>query len=131
MCIRDRHRGTDNCLGKPYNYTQPAILPPSTTAGLAENSVNAEQYKIKAYPNPFTSSVSFEYDLTTDSQVEILLYTMSGQLVGTVLPNVKQSSGKHMQEFGTSHLTTGIYYARINIKGSKGKASKLLKVVKS
>jgi hypothetical protein len=125
------HRGTDNCLGKPYNYTQPAILPPSTTAGIAENSVNAEQYKIKAYPNPFTSSVNFEYDLTTDSQVEILLYTMSGQMVGTVLPNVKQSSGKHMQEFGTSHLTTGIYYARVNIKGPKGKASKLLKVVKS
>lgn len=125
------HRGTDNCLGKPYNYTQPAILPPSTTAGLAENSVNAEQYKIKAYPNPFSSSVSFEYDLTADSQVEILLYTMSGQLVGTVLPNVKQSSGKHMQEFGTSHLTNGIYYARVNIKGSKGKATKLLKVVKS
>ena len=47
------HRGTDNCLGMAYNYTQPAILPASTTVGVEENSVSAEQYGIKAYPNPF------------------------------------------------------------------------------
>ncbi len=125
------HRGTDNCLGKPYAYTQPAILPPSATLGIAENSVSADQYAIKAYPNPFASSVSFEYNLNTDAQVEILLYTLSGQLVGKVLPNTKQASGKHTQEFGTSHLATGVYYARVNIKASKGNASKLIKVVKS
>ena len=125
------HRGTDNCLGKPYNYTQPAILPPSTTVGLAENTVSAEKYAIKAYPNPFTSSVSFEYNLDTDAQVEIRMYTLSGQLVGTVLPNTNQSSGKHTQAFNTSGLSDGVYYARVNIKGPKGKASKLVKVVKS
>lgn len=125
------HRGTDNCLGKPYNYTQPAILPPSTTAGLAENSINADQYQIQAYPNPFTSKVNFEYSLTTDAQVEIVLYTLSGQLVGTVLPKVKQSSGKYMQEFTTAQLANGIYYARVNIISPKGKASRLIKVVKS
>jgi hypothetical protein len=125
------HRGTDNCLGKPYNYTQPAILPPSTTVGLTENSVNAEKYAIKAYPNPFTSSVSFEYNLDTDAQVEIRLFTLSGQLVGTVLPITKQSSGKHTQTLNTSTLSDGVYYARVNIKSQKGKASKLVKVVKS
>lgn len=125
------HRGTDNCLGKPYNYAQPTILPPSTTVGLAENAVNAEKYAIKAYPNPFTSSISFEYNLDADAQVEIRLFTLSGQLVGTVLPNTKQSSGKHTQTFNTSSLSDGVYYARVNIKSSKGKASKLVKIVKS
>lgn len=125
------HRGSDNCLGKAYSYTQPAILPPSTTVGLTENVSNADQYKIKAYPNPFTNSVNFEYSLNGDAQVEILLYTVSGKLVGTVLPSVKQSSGKYLQEYTTAHLTNGIYYARINIKGSNGKASKLVKVIKA
>ena len=125
------HRGTDNCLGKAYNYTQPVILPPSTTVGLTENKLDTDQYKIKAYPNPFTNSVNFEYTLNSDAQVEIILYTSSGQLVGTVLPSVKQSSGKYMQEYTTGQLSSGIYYARINIKGPKGKASKLVKVIKS
>lgn len=125
------HRGTDNCLGLAYNYTQPAILPASTTAGLAENTVSAEQYGIKAYPNPFASSVSFEYTLSTESQVEIRLYNLAGQLVGTVLPNSSQGSGKHTQTFNTSNLDNGVYYGRVNIKGPKGKATKLVKVVKS
>jgi hypothetical protein len=75
--------------------------------------------------------VNFDYNLDTDSQVEIRLYTLSGQLVGTVLPNTNQSSGKHTQAFNTSGLSDGVYYARVNIKGPKGKASKLVKVVKS
>jgi hypothetical protein len=125
------HRGTDNCLGKPYNYTQPAILPGSTTAGLAENTVNAEKYAIKAYPNPFASSVNFEYNLDADAQVEIRLFTLSGQQVGIVLSNTNQSAGKHTEAFNTSNLVSGIYYARVSIKGSKGKATKLVKVVKS
>jgi hypothetical protein len=125
------HRGTDNCLGLAYNYTQPAILPASTTVGLAENTVSAEQYGIKAYPNPFASSVSFEYTLSTESQVEIRLYNLAGQLVGTVLPNSSQGSGKHTQTFNTSNLDNGVYYGRVNIKGPKGKATKLVKVVKS
>ncbi len=125
------HRGTDNCLGKAYTYMQPAILPASTTAGISENIVNVDQYGIKAFPNPFVNSVSFEYSLNADAQVEILLYTISGQLVGKVLPNTKKASGKHTQEYTTSHLTNGVYYARVNIKGSKGNASKLIKVVKS
>lgn len=125
------HRGTDNCLGKPYTYSQPAILAPSTTVGLTENTLNAEKYAIKAYPNPFASSVNFEYNLDADAQVEIRLYTLSGQLVGTVLPNTKQDSGKHIETFNTSSLVAGVYYARVNIKSPKGKASKLVKVVKS
>jgi len=125
------HRGTDNCLGMAYNYTQPAILPASTTVGVEENSVSAEQYGIKAYPNPFVSSVNFEYTLNAQSQVEIRLYNLAGQLVGTVLPNSSQASGKHTQTFNTSNLDNGVYYARVNIKGPKGKASKLVKVVKS
>ncbi len=125
------HRGTDNCLGMAYNYTQPAILPASSTAGIEENSVSADQYGIKAYPNPFVSSVSFEYTLNTQSQVEIRLYNLAGQLVGTVLQNTNQASGKHTQTFNTSNLDNGVYYARVNIKGPKGKASKLVKVVKS
>ncbi len=125
------HRGTDNCLGLAYNYTQPAILPPSNTLGVTENLVDADQYAIKAFPNPFASTVNFEYNLTTDAQVEIRMYTLSGQLVGTVMPNTKQNSGKHTQTFNTSNLDKGVYYARINIIGSKGKASKLIKVVKS
>ena len=125
------HRGTDNCLGMPYNYTQPTILPPSSTAGLTENTIDADQFGIKAYPNPFASTVNFEYSLNSDAQVEIRLYTLSGQLVGTVLTNTKQSAGKHTQTFNTSNLDNGVYYGRVNIKSAKGSASKLIKVVKN
>lgn len=124
------HRGTDNCLGKAYSYTQPTILGPSATAGLSEN-VSAEQYAIKAYPNPFNESVKFEYELNADSKVEIRLYNLAGQLVGMVLPITPQSSGKHVETFSTNNLQSGTYFARVNITGSKGKASKLLKVVKA
>ncbi len=123
------HRGTDNCLGMPYNYTQPAILGP--TSGLKESVASTNAYAISAYPNPFSNSINFEYNLDNDAIVEIKLYTVAGQFVSTLVNNEKQYAGKHSDSFSTSNLNSGVYFAKVSINGAKGKAVKLIKIIKS
>lgn len=122
------HRGTDNCLGKSYNYVQPAILQP--TSGIKELTTSADVNNIKTYPNPFVNEITFDYKLESTSQVEIKLFTISGQFVQTVTASSKQEAGNHSQTVSTSNLVEGVYFAKIIIDGPKGKAVKLVKVIK-
>jgi hypothetical protein len=121
-------RGTDNCLGKDYSYTQPAILAPSV--GLKENTLSADSYKINAFPNPFSNEVSFEFTLPSASSVEVKLFTATGQAVSTVLPNTKKAAGDHTVTVSTGNLNDGLYFARVTITSPEGKASKLVRVMK-
>ncbi|MCI0532535.1 MAG: T9SS type A sorting domain-containing protein, partial [candidate division Zixibacteria bacterium] len=41
------------------------------------------------YPNPFSSQTNFTYKLTEEAEVEIKIYTLSGQLIRTI----KNASG--------------------------------------
>jgi len=123
-------RGTDNCLGRDIAYTQPAILPASSL-GLTENTISAEQYGISAYPNPFSETVGFEYTLSKAATVDIKLYTVTGQLVGTVLKNANQGAGTHTPVYNSSMMEAGVYFAKIVITSADGRSSKLVKIIKT
>ncbi len=124
------HRGTDNCLGQEYTYVQPAILDPSGTVGV-EEAAAADAYSIRSYPNPFSNSVHFEYTLGKASDVEIRLFTMSGQAAGMLMPKTTQEAGTHEMTYATDNLGAGTYFARITINGPEGRSVKLIKLVKS
>lgn len=122
-------RGTNNCLGRDISYTQPAILAPSV-AGLTEN-VAPEQYKVSAFPNPFNETVNFSYTLTKQSTVDIKLYSITGQLVGTVVKSEKKTPGVYAPVFDASALGTGTYFAKVLITSAEGRSSQLVKIIKS
>jgi len=64
------------------------------------------------YPNPFNPSTTIEYDLPKSSDVRIEVYNIAGQKLQTLL-NEKMPAGSNQVEFNAQHLSSGIYYYRI------------------
>ena len=83
-------------------------------SGISENKANADKYKFSNYPNPCTTSTSFNYSLPKGADVRITLYNALGQKIFERNPG-KQNYGKHIIRLNTSDLSTGAYYYRLMI----------------
>ncbi len=70
------------------------------------------------YPNPFNPSTKINYALPVDGKVSIKLFDMSGKEVASLVNEVK-TAGYHTVDFNASTLSSGVYFYRINVEGSK------------
>lgn len=61
------------------------------------------------YPNPFNASTTIKYELTIDSEIEIVIYNIVGQKI-TVLSDERQAAGLHAITWNADNLPSGIYY---------------------
>ncbi len=75
------------------------------------------------YPNPFNPSTTIEFNIPEQGLVNLSIFNMLGEKVGTIVNEVL-SSGNHKIEFNASHLASGIYL----VKMSSGSFSKVIKI---
>jgi hypothetical protein len=61
------------------------------------------------YPNPFNPSTTIRYTLNQSGPVTLKIYSMTGQLVATVLDNVEGNVGSHAVNVDMSRYASGIY----------------------
>ena len=66
-----------------------------------------------AFPNPFTTSVTFSFKAQRDGQASLKLYDMNGKLVATVFNGNLQKGISQRIFFNTSKLPAGIYLSRL------------------
>ena len=64
------------------------------------------------YPNPFNSNTKIKYYLPRPQDVEISVYSASGQKIFTQFNN-NDSRGFHVFDFNASNLSSGVYFYRI------------------
>jgi len=78
-------------------------------------STNLEN--VHAYPNPFQSTINFEYNLSEDQPVE---FTITDLLGKTVFRSAKlfKSEGINTDIFTTTDLPGGIYLYNLKMKNS-------------
>jgi hypothetical protein len=98
-----------------------------------ENSVhNAHELRIayekrslfQVVPNPFQESTVFNYELPSNSSVNLSVYDVTGRLVETLVENV-QGSGHYTVEWDVTNMPEGIYFSRLK-SGDSVKTKKLL-----
>ena len=63
-----------------------------------------------AYPNPFTTSTTIEYNLTEPSHVQLTIYNTIGKTIYKVEDGIKQQ-GKHTFTWTPESLPEGMYFA--------------------
>lgn len=79
------------------------------------------EFKAKAYPNPFTSGTTIEYNLPESGDVEVSIYDLTGRKISTLV-NTWQTQGLHQiqwipKQAGSSKLMEGIYVCKITSSG--------------
>jgi hypothetical protein len=78
------------------------------------------------YPNPFNPSTSIRFSLPASDMVSIQVYSITGQLVATLL-NETRSAGFHTVNFDATNLSSGIYVYRLTT-GTQRLTKKMLLV---
>lgn len=103
--------GTSICSGEKGDYTQPEILPPTTTGvtGLGSTEVYAFNQ-----PNPFSTTTLIKYHLRSAGKVSINVYDPQGKLVTTLL-NESRTEGDYQITWDAAGYPAGIYNAVITL----------------
>ena len=83
------------------------------------NSIDTEtplNYSLEQnYPNPFNPVTTVQYSLVETEHVKLDVFNYLGQQVATLVDQVC-SEGVHRVEWDASHLSSGIYFYRIQTK---------------
>lgn len=80
---------------------------------VSKSTINAilskKSYGLRIYPNPFYQSTEIEYELTKKESVNLSLYTLSGNLIETIVDNEIQEIGRYAFDVGKEMLQEGMY----------------------
>lgn len=99
-----------NDTGSPYE------IPVTVTVSLDAND-NAEiptAFALHAnYPNPFNASTSLNFDVPTESRVQITIYNVQGQEVARPVDSILPA-GSHRVIYSASDLPTGMYLVKMS-----------------
>ena len=75
-----------------------------------EKQIPDDFYLSNAYPNPFNPSTKINFGLPQESSVKILITNVNGEIVKTILSDVKLSAGNYSSNFNAEGLSSGIYF---------------------
>ncbi|MBL7191962.1 T9SS type A sorting domain-containing protein [bacterium] len=68
----------------------------------------------RPYPNPFNPITLISYNLAQTGHVSLIIYDIQGREVVKLVDSI-QSAGIYQIVFDGSNLTTGIYFARLQV----------------
>ena len=64
------------------------------------------------YPNPFNAVTTIEFEIPVTSSVELSIYNLMGERVGTLLDD-RMSAGRHRVQWDGSRFASGVYFVRM------------------
>ncbi|MFH1050984.1 MAG: T9SS type A sorting domain-containing protein [bacterium] len=79
---------------------------------------------VECYPNPFSESTNFKFNLDKSANVNLTIYNSLGQEIA-VLCNEWKAAGEHEINFNASNLNSGIYYYKFSV-GSENHFGKVV-----
>lgn len=92
-----------------FSGTIPTI--PLTITGIEkiENTIPEKFNLAQNYPNPFNPSTTIEFSLPEDADISLSIYSITGELITTVINNSFFSKGSYKLTFDASKLASGNY----------------------
>jgi len=69
------------------------------------------------FPNPFRSSTTIDFSLSSPAKVDLRVYDLLGREVATVFRG-PQAAGRHTAHFDAGALPAGVYFYRLRIDGA-------------
>ena len=97
------------------------------TEGVTNLNINTPVIAMNAFPNPFSSQVSFRYKLDVAGKVNIQVTDITGRVVSMIEPGNK-TPGDYTQQMNTAALAPGNYIAVLSLDGQKVQSLKIVKI---
>lgn len=92
--------------------------------GLEENNLLSS---VNVYPNPAVDKVNLDFNLSSESAIEVSITDLAGKVVYTNNLGNK-TAGTHTLSLNTSELSNGVYV--VSIRGDKGTSTQKLTIKK-
>lgn len=90
-----------------------------------EESKSPGEFRLKGnYPNPFNPSTTISFEVPTENQVKITIYSLNGQVIDTLV-NESLKEGSHSVKWQPEGLAGGVYFYSIE-SGTKKYSGKML-----
>jgi hypothetical protein len=78
-----------------------------------EATESFDSFQVRSYPNPFSSAVTFNFNLPEESQVELVIYNLSGQVVARVAEGLYNAGNHNVTWTAPANLLNGLYIYRL------------------
>ncbi|MCX6327465.1 MAG: T9SS type A sorting domain-containing protein [Bacteroidia bacterium] len=87
--------------------------------------LNSENISLSLYPNPASQYVRIIYCLSEESSIQLVIYSLSGQVEKILIENEHQPAGNFNLSFDATDLKDGMHFVRF-INGNFTKTIKLI-----
>jgi hypothetical protein len=89
---------------------QVPIIPLLVTGIERDETIVPDEFALSQnYPNPFNPSTTFEFSLTQDAEISLKVFSVTGELVATLINSAAFSQGSYKVTFDASKLSSGTY----------------------
>lgn len=78
-------------------------------------NIKAQSVNFKAFPNPFSQTIYFEFSLDSNATVSINIFDMIGRNVALALADTTLNAGNYQFKSTLNFLPVDVYLARLNI----------------
>ncbi len=90
---------------------------PNPVVGIEDDIIEPKTFSLSQnYPNPFNAGTNIDFELEKDSQVEIVIYDITGARVGISVDRL-MSAGFHSVKVDAGDIASGVYYYRMSANG--------------
>ena len=97
------------------------------TVATDSTGLDIESDGLGVYPNPFTNSFVYEYEVESDEQVSVDLYALDGRKLKSLLHSESHGAGDFQNAVDASDLDAGVYILKI----STSEGEKTMKLIKN
>ncbi|MEO8399621.1 MAG: T9SS type A sorting domain-containing protein, partial [Ignavibacteriaceae bacterium] len=111
-----------------YTTTLPAIDITITSIERTDNFVPNKFNLSQNYPNPFNPSTTIEFSLNEDSEINLSIYSITGELVADLVKSSFFTKGNYKFSFDASKLSSGTYI--YTLKNGSKQISKKMTLIK-
>jgi hypothetical protein len=77
---------------------------------------------LQNYPNPFNPTTTISYELPKASYVKLMVFDVLGRVVSNLVDGV-QVANRYQVEWNPSHLSSGVYFYRIEARSQDGSSN--------
>lgn len=110
--------GTYNYICEPHSPSMAGIITASPSSVSQINGIVNGFELSQNYPNPFNPSTKIRFSLPEASDVSIKIFDANGREIAEIV-NERLNSAAYEAEWDATNFSTGVYYYRLTVSGSK------------